>query len=203
MAETTELLLNFYAGDESALGDLLDRHMRTLHGMVHRKLGWAIRSKEETGDMVQEAAIRFLQYGPRIRVTNEPTFLALLLRVVENVIRDKHDFYTRHRRAMSREESIPDTILDLSTPSQAAIEGEEKEWVCLGLNFLEKEERLLIADRDWEQLSFVDLGKKMNLPAGTVRKRYQQAVIQLAAVVSRLRKGELNQILRESGHLEP
>ena len=57
--------------------------------------------KVESSDIVQDAALQFLKYGPRFILSDEEKFRALLVRIVENVLRDKHDWFSARRRAIA------------------------------------------------------------------------------------------------------
>lgn len=202
MSETTRLLGEWYDGDRTALDALLEMHMGNLQTMVRKKLGSVIRKKEESGDILQEAAIKFLKYGPRVRLANENDFLGLLLKIVENVIRDRYDYYTRYRRAQDREQALSSQCtLDLETPGKVVTRGEEQQWVRLGLEFLDQDKRVVLVLRQWESLSWNEIATQLGLNPNTARDRYDRGVKRLAGIVARLRKGEIGALLEESGCL--
>jgi hypothetical protein len=61
----------------------------------------------ESGDVVQEAAVQFLNYGLRFIISDDKRFRGLLARIVENVLRDKHDWFTAQRREIARQRPLP------------------------------------------------------------------------------------------------
>jgi RNA polymerase sigma factor (sigma-70 family) len=194
------------SGDIPGLEQLLERHLSWIQTYVHRKLSDLIRRKAETGDIVQDAVVQFLRHGPRFRLSNDRQFRALLARIVENVLRDKYDWFTAHRRAIARERPLPaDTVLDLDpaegmvdSPSQIVQRHEQEAWVRLGLELLDPGERRIIVFRDWEDLSFTEIGKRTGMTKGTARRRYLDSIEQLITKVRALKSGDLNAVLGDA-----
>lgn len=185
------------------IDEILTRHLSWIQGYVHHKLGDFRRSKADTGDIVQEATIQFLQYGPKIKLMDEGQFRALLGRIIENVIRDKYDWFTACRRNISNERPLPpDTILNLDppkgrqeTPSQIVQKQDEEAWLRLGLELLEPKEREVIVLHHWEHLSFIKIGKMLGVSKVAARKRYMRALNLLIDVVESLKSGKLDTLL--------
>jgi len=69
--ETPDLLRRWHAGDEEALGRLLERELPWVRRLVHRRLGPLLRRSGETQDFVQEAMVEVLRYGPRFTASNQ------------------------------------------------------------------------------------------------------------------------------------
>ncbi len=186
-----------------SIAGLIERHLPWIQSYVHRKLGNFHRSKADTGDIIQDAMVQFLRHGPRIRLSNERQFRALLGRIVLNTICNKYDWFTTQRRAMNRERPLPaDTVLILDpprgfveSPSRIAQKNEEEAWVRFGLELLEPEERHVIILRDWEELSFGRIGKELDLPFSTARRRYMRSFKKLMEIIRALKEGKLDELL--------
>src|SRR5882724_8681380 len=103
MAETTQLLERWRLGDESALTEILDLHLPWIRQRVREQLGRELRSKVASDDVLQEAVIEFLRYGPRFAPQSEQQLRALLARIVANTICDQSNWFQAARRRMSRE----------------------------------------------------------------------------------------------------
>lgn len=183
---------------------VLKHHLSWIQSYVHNKLGDFRRSKADTGDIVQEATIQFLQYGPRIRLLNKRQFRSLLCRIIENVIRDKYDWFTACRRNIAIERPLPpDTILNLDppkgkqdTPSQIMQRKDEEAWLRLGLELLAPEERKVIVLHHWEHLSFIKIGKILGISKVAARKRYLKALNLLIGTVESIKSGNLDSVLQ-------
>jgi RNA polymerase sigma factor (sigma-70 family) len=208
MAEPTLLLLRrWQAGEAAAFGELLERHLPTIRAQVERRLGPALHRRAESGDFVQEVVVEFLRVGPRFRIADDQHFRRLIARVVENVLRAQHDWYTARRRDWARERPIPnDTVLELDppvrerdTPSVEARRHEEEAWLRLGLELLDPGRRDLVVLRDWERRSFAEIGSGLGLSENAARKRYVSALGVLSETVAALRRGDVEAALTAGG----
>lgn len=211
--ETVELLLRWHSGDRAALDTLLERDLPWIHNVVRRRLGRHLRAKAETQDFVQDAIVEFLRYGPRVMVSDRKQFRALLARIVENVIRGQHDWFTARRRALSRERPLPaDSVLRLDagvergpSPSQAADQRDWEALVRLALELLEGGDREVIVLREFEQTSFGSIGAKLGVSEDAARMRFYRAVLRLSDTIQKLRRGRLDEVLGEDvdGLIDP
>lgn len=202
--QPTRLLLEqMHGGDSAALPALLERHLPFVRACVQRRMGDALRGHAETQDIVQDALVDVLRDGPRLKMTDEAAFRRLLAHVVENTIRDRHRFVHRGRRDAGRERPLPgDSVLDLDLPrdavlrpSQHASADEEQQWVRLALEFLSPEDREVIWLREWDGLSFPEVGAHIGVAEEAARKRFERALPKLALRVAELRREGLQRLL--------
>ena len=201
-SETLTLLRRWHAGESDALEELIRRHLVWIRGKVHARLGPLLRTQIETDDVVQEAMIQALRYGPRFLLADEDQFRRLLARIVENVIRMWARHHQRERRDPRRErEPASETVLVLDTssrrPSRVAMKNEAEAWLQLGLQLLDPEDREVITLRQWQGLSFADVGTRLAIAEDAARMRFQRALARLAQVVKRIQQGQLGQVLAE------
>jgi RNA polymerase sigma factor (sigma-70 family) len=204
--ETFHNLQLWNSGDSNGLNALLERHLPWIRAHVRKRLGPILRQKAETSDFVQDAMIQFLRYGPRVLISDEQHFRALLVKIIENTLRDKHDWYTACRRRVARERPLPsDTVLSLDPPdrqvkrpSQAAHLHENEAWIRLGLELLEPKDREVLVLRQWENESFVDIGKRLGLSPEAVWKRHHRALNQLSIKVGDLRRKGITVLLENT-----
>lgn len=200
---TRELLLRWHADDAGALDALLEQNIDWIRAHVRKRLGEALRAKAETDDFVQEAVIEMLRYGPRFVVESRAQFRALLATIVENVLRGKHQWFHRRRRAVAKEQPLDaGSVLDLDhptsggpTPSQAAVRQENEAWIRLALELVGPEERELIMAREWDRRSFADIGSELGIEVDAARMRFQRAVGKLARLAKQLRDGRLEDVI--------
>ena len=184
------------AGDEKGLETLLERHLPWIRDHVKRRLGPALKSRAETCDFVQDAMIQFLRYGPRVLVSSDEHFRGLLVRIIENAIRDRRDWFMAQRRCAAKERPLPsDTVLNLDPPknrvhrpSQVADQREREAWIRLALEVLDPPDRDILVWRQWEGLPFAEIAERLEISAEAAWKRHKTAVGRLARVVGELRK---------------
>ncbi|HUR26755.1 MAG TPA: RNA polymerase sigma factor [Planctomycetota bacterium] len=197
--ESTMLLQRWNSGDEKALQELLRLHLPWIQTHVRQRLGGLVRAKEETTDVVQDALVEFLRYGPRFNVSNEAHLRFLLGRIAENVLRDRHDFFTRRRRQVARERPLPEeSVLELDggshdsiRPDRALEKKQWQAWVRLALELMEPEDRETIVLRQWDELEFAEIATKMGTTPDAARMRFQRALPKLAQKIQQLQRGEL------------
>lgn len=196
---TMQLLDRWHRGEQAALAELVEQHLPWLREHVQRRLGPFLRQQGEPDDYLQDAMIDFLRYAPRFQVRDAAQFRALLGRVVENTLRDRNDWFRSKRRDLGRATPMPtDSVLALdpalqrsTTPSKDAMRAEVRDWVRLGLELLDADDRKLILLREYENRSFPDIGAEFGLDANAVRMRWVRAVARLAEVMRDLRGGRL------------
>jgi RNA polymerase sigma-70 factor (ECF subfamily) len=198
-SDITVSLQKWHRGESEELEALLEQHLDWIKGRVRKRLGDKLRRKVESGDIVQDAILEFLRYGPRFIISDEKQFRALIARIVENVLRDKHDWYTARRRSISQERPLPsETVLYLEaekrrdrTPSQSAQHHEEEAWIRLGMEVVEHRHREVLVMHLWEHMTFTEIGKQLGIAQNAAWKRYSRALIRLSETVGDLRRGKI------------
>jgi len=194
-ALTKDLLARLHGGDEQALRELLERHLPWIQRRVSERLRGALRKKAETQDLVHDAVVDLLRYGPRFTVSSEEHFRSLLARICENAICNEHRRFAAARRRAAGERPLPtESILDLDprrdapgTPSVIADKREREAWMRLGLELLRPEDREVILLRQRDSLPFEEIGTRLGIAAGAARMRFERALARLAQVIVRLR----------------
>ena len=152
---------------------------------------------------LSQDAVQFFRYGPRIALKDENQFRALLARIVENVLCDHGDHFAALRRRISRLRPLPpDTVLNLDatprsakTPSKAVERHEKEAWIRLGMELLNDKDREVIVMRQWEDLSFEEIGNHLGISSNTARMRNERAVGRLGKLLGRMRRGDLAGVL--------
>jgi len=193
----TQQVLRLHRGDESALHRLLADHLPWIAAQVRKRLSPVARRDGDTDDFVQEALVDVLRDGPRFAIDDPAAFRALLLRIVENTLVDRVRYLHRERRDLRRERALPsDSVLLLGPTARSVTEPpahahatEQREWLRLALELLEPDDREAIRGRDWDGLSFPDLGERLGVGEEAARKRYQRALPRLAQKLDQLRSG--------------
>lgn len=202
--KTSLYLEQWNGGDADGLKSLLERHLPWIHEHVPKRLGPLLRRKADASDYVQDVVVQFLQYGPRIHISDDNHFRALMIRIVENALCDKHDWYIARRRAHALDHPQPsDTVLSLDppagktipTPSKVAAKNEDEAWIHLGMELLDSAERELLVLRQWDELSFEEIGKRLDISQDAAWKRHNRAVHHLAKKVGLLRRRRIECLL--------
>jgi RNA polymerase sigma-70 factor (ECF subfamily) len=80
-------------------------------------------------------------------------------------------------------------------PSAAADRNEKRAWIRLALELLDTADRDVVLLRQWDGLSFAEVGERLGIREDAARMRFERAVARLARLVARLRAGEIAQVL--------
>jgi RNA polymerase sigma factor (sigma-70 family) len=153
MVSDEALMLEFQEGSRESFEELFARYREPLYGFFRRRL----ESKERADDLTQETFLAVIRatsrYQPRALVRTYLFGIALKLLAVER---------RRERR------SDP-------TPQPDAVDVDNALWVRRALDQLDPPEREILMLREYEQLSYSEIGDLLRIPVNTVRSRLFRA----------------------------
>jgi RNA polymerase sigma-70 factor (ECF subfamily) len=201
--DTAQLLGRWRNGDRAAFDAILRDAMPWLTAHVDRRLGDHLRSHAELEDFVQDALVDFLTYGPNFEVRSRALLYGLLKRIVENVLRDRNDYYKAKRRTRSVERPLPsDSVLRLDpprarveTPSGELRKSEDEMRLRMALELMEPQERQILVMREWEHLTFAKIGAEIGISEPAARMRSHRAMVHLSEIVHRMEEKGLAAVL--------
>jgi len=205
LSQTFALLDRLHRGDKEALGALVARDLPWVRAQVESQLGPELRKHLTAEDIVQETMVQVLRDGPKFTISDQAHFRALIVQMITNVLRMKHRFLHQKRRDVKKELPSPSssTILNLDAsqtrPSQAAIRSETQAWMQLCIDLLEAKDRDVILLRQWDELSFVEIGEKLGIDQAAARMRFERALARLAKLVKRAQTEGIGSVLSQSG----
>lgn len=203
MNETTQLLERWRAGDESALQEVLEKHLVFIRQRARELLGPALRGKLTSDDIVQDAVVDFLRNGPRFVPANGRQLQRLLGRIVANTVCDHSNWFRAARRSMASETTWTSTLdgaaaADTGDPLHSAHHEEMAARLRLAMELLHERDRQLIVWREWEKRPFADIGAELAQSEEAARAAWRRAVEHLRQTMTRLRQGELDALLDEA-----
>jgi len=198
-SRTRTLIERSGLGDHAARDELLAEHMDWIRNRVRQELGPALRKRVDSVDMMQEAAIRALEYGPRFVTSDPGAFRAILCRIIVNTIRDENDKQRAQKRDIARERPLQNSAICIDlpepggeTPSQVVMKLEQGERLALALAMLEPEDREVLHLREIEGLSLREIGERLGLTEDAARMRHKRALPKLRHTLERLSRGEID-----------
>jgi RNA polymerase sigma-70 factor (ECF subfamily) len=165
-SETTALLLKARSGSEEALGAVFERYAARVLTLVRLRLGRQLRRRLESRDILQSVMLKAFRGFARFRGESGAAFAAWLASIVENEVRDQADFHARRRRDAALEVSLDETTL-AGLPNRARsltrrlLLNERIERLANALESLAKDHRDVIVGRYLEDLSFEELGRRL------------------------------------------
>lgn len=183
MTDDNALLRLARGGDRDAFSALVERYEKRVYHQALRLVG----RPEDAADVAQEAFFKAWRGLPRFQ--GDSAFSTWLYKLTDNAA---IDLLRRERKrrgdASLDEEGLPLPPDPAPTPQQALEAGELRRAVAEGLARLSEEHRRALVLRELNGLSYEEIGRVLDLPAGTVKSRIARARLALA------------KILRESGN---
>ena len=178
-----ELARTAAAGSESAFAQLVAWHEKRVYALALRMTG----NSEDAADVAQEAFLAAWRGLPNFR--GEAGFSTWLYRLTSNAA---IDFLRKNRRARS-EYSLDDSAFDLPDPAPSPQDRAEvqglRESVRWGMGELSQAHREILSMREYQELSYEEIARELDVDLGTVKSRLSRA------------RGALRKILLKSGNL--
>lgn len=115
MSTTRELVLLAQQREVQAIDELYRRYAPRVLAIVRDRMGRRLRLKEQSSDLMQDTLLKMLRELDRFLYQGETAWIAYLATRVEQVIRDKVDYWNAAKRDPTRE--LP---LDLAETSERA-----------------------------------------------------------------------------------
>ncbi len=168
MVPDEELATRVAAGDEAALGELLQRYERGLSAFVFRNTGG-----RDVEDIYQETWLRVVRSADRFDPTKK--FSTWLFQIAINLCRDWWRRPPPEPTELDPDRSGADSV-DYAR-SEAGIDAERL------LGELPAEQREVVILRYYHDLRESDVAEILGVPKGTVKSRMHNALNKLAAVV--------------------
>lgn len=191
------------AGDEHALGRLLELYRNYLRLLARLEIGRRLQGKLDASDLVQETFTEAHRNFSLFRGHEEPQFARWLRQIMAaktaNLVR--HYFGTQGRDV--RLEQDLDAALDhssrllggalaaaLPTPSQHAARREQAVLLADALEQLPEDYRTVILLRNFEELTFPEVAKRMKRSQDSVEKLWLRGLAKLRQAFEGIHDGE-------------
>ncbi len=185
-----ETLLRARAGDSAALGVLLDGFRDYLLAVAGRELDAGLRARVGASDLVQETFLKSQRAFAEFQGATEEELRAWLAQILVNRCRDVRDEHlvcakrTAHRDVplVADGSAIgPADVLtvDTLTPSGHAVVDEEVARLLSALDTLPEDCRQIVWLRNWQGLSFEEVGQRTGRTAEAARKVFARSIQKL------------------------
>ena len=190
-----ELIQAAAQGDASAVEALLERYLPLVKAAVSRKLGRAIRSREETVDIAQSVCRQALENLDKVEYRGDEQFKGWLLAITDKKIVDRHRELLAAKRDVRREVALkpqastsnlggPRDLADAgSTPSMKVSRQEEVDRVRQAIHSLPEELQEALRLHQFEQLPYDEVAKRTGSTLKQARWRVYKAKLRLAEIL--------------------
>jgi RNA polymerase sigma-70 factor (ECF subfamily) len=183
------------SGSDSAIAEILESCRHYLLQAANRSISPAVQGKVGGSDLVQETMLQARLRFDRFRGLSQQELLAWTGKILEHKLaHERRRYQGTQKRATAREISLgsgdPTQALELAvagddaTPSAVAIANEEAEKLNKLIQRLSPDHRQVILLRNWERLSFAEIGERMGRGADAAHKLWARAVLQLRRELS-------------------
>ena len=160
------------AGDHGSFAELYDRYERRAYNLCYRITG----SADDAADATQETFLKVLERLPSLR-DRELNFAAYVMTSARNA---SYDLIERRKRAMPTSE-FPEVVSadDHEAPERAALRDAHQEQIRLANESLPERQREVLALRELEELSYVEVAQIMGMNQNSVAQLISRARINL------------------------
>jgi len=177
-------------GSQEALETLFTECGEKLLALIRLRLGPDLRAHIESRDILQETLLHAFQHIDEFRGTSRKTLAAWLAAIACNQIRNEAGYLHRKRRDIDRTFPL-DEGLHLAAAeiqSHASRLGLKRETEALerALDTMSELQREVILLRNFEELTFPEMGERLGKTADACRMLYARSIIELTSKVREL-----------------
>jgi RNA polymerase sigma-70 factor (ECF subfamily) len=173
-------------GDARALADLYARHRERLLLIIRQRLGWRLRRRLDSEDILQSAFVDAVRDWPSAGPGE--AFLPWVAQVIERAIRDRARGLFRKKRDARRDVSVggelPPVAAAGASPSEVATRAEELARFERALNRLSARDRELVLLAKVEGRSAEEVAELLALTREAAKRAITRAVARLAAIMA-------------------
>jgi RNA polymerase sigma-70 factor (ECF subfamily) len=162
MTTDEQLIVAFQRGDREAFTELFERYRQPVYAFFRRRLSHPARAEELTQECFVALIENAKRYEPRASFRSYFYGIAMKLVLAE-------------RRKAGREVAENEKLDSRSNPVGADPSPESGIWVRDALAKLDDSAREVLMLREYEQLSYLEIGTLMQMPVNTVRSRLFRA----------------------------
>lgn len=169
-------------GSSEALGQALEACRLYLLRIAEQEFDPALRAKGGASDLVQETFLDAQRLFKRFHGNSEAELLAWLRQLLLHNLSDFNRCYLgTGKRDLARESPVPGADLpdDSDSPSAQACQAEQSEALRQAMERLPEDYRTVLALRYQKDLSFEEIGQRLNRSANAARKLWLRAVERL------------------------
>jgi RNA polymerase sigma-70 factor (ECF subfamily) len=187
------------SGDDAALGRLLELFREHLQALADAELRPGVQAKVGPSDIVQDTFLEAFKLFTRFQGEKGEEIRAWLGTILRYKLQECYNLYQgTQKRQVERETSIDQSgtlgpLRDAlpgstSTPSGKVLRKEEVESVAAALDRLPESYRQVIVWRNWEDLPFSEIGRRLGRSEDAARMLFGRALERLAEEIEREQK---------------
>lgn len=179
----TSIIRRARDGSREALNVVFDRYGGRLHALIRARLGPHLRRRLESRDILQATLLKGFQDIDLFEDSGSGSLMAWLGTIAQNEIRDQAKFYRRQKRDYAREtgidskaDRVAQTVHSEASRLQLRDDARRLE---RAMDALSDDHREVILLRSFEELTFPEVGKRLNRSPDACRMLYARAMAAL------------------------
>jgi RNA polymerase sigma-70 factor, ECF subfamily len=188
-----QLLAQARAGDQNALGEVLEEYREYLRLLARPRVGRELRVRLDASDVVQETLLEAQRDFHQFAGNSEGELAVWLRRILARNLADQLKYHQSQKRDVGREQPLEVLIeqahealaAPLSTPSGHASRREQAVALASAMARLPPDYREVITLRHLEGQSFEAVAARMGRTAGAVRMLWLRAIERLGGLMER------------------
>jgi RNA polymerase sigma-70 factor, ECF subfamily len=166
-------------GDQHALHALYERAHRIVFTLIVRITANRETAEEVTVDVFHDVWRKASSYDPV-----DGSVLGWIMNQARCRAIDRLRFEQRKKRVGTYPDSLS-SATDIADPQQVALFAEESRLLQQALNVLSQEERCVIENAFFSELTYREVAEQLNQPLGTVKTRIRSALEKLRQAMSK------------------
>jgi len=184
-ASTPQLVQQASQGSSEAMQSILTRYLPEIRAFIRLRTSAKIRAHESCSDLVQSVCAEVLQDIDAFEYRSEGQFRKWLYLTALRKVLDRDRHYSRKKRDIGREVPLPDEELPgtMSTPSQAAIRGEDQNRLERAFDQLPEDHRVVISLSTHLELGYTAIGEIMERSPDACRVLHNRALARLGILL--------------------
>jgi RNA polymerase sigma-70 factor (ECF subfamily) len=184
------LLAKARGGDPEAAGLLVQHYRKYLLLIANQELEPQLKTKLGASDVVQESIIHAQQNFAMFRGHSEGELLAWLRAILLNDLRKQRRHFATLKRNSKNESSLHQQstaarqVADENlTPRSDAIQHESVQALFQALEQLSEDQRTAITLRNFDELDFAEIGRRLDRSPDAARKLWARAIESLRDIL--------------------
>lgn len=174
-------------GDPQAIETLMSECRNYLLLIANEDIDPGIQAKFGASDFVQQTMLAACQNLGQFRGETPEEFRGWLRMILHRDLgRVRRQFFDAAGRDVARERRLDDSQANVplisdsaNTPGTDVVLREQARYLAEAMDRLPENYRKVIHLRDWEELSFPDIGRQMNISEEAARKLWKRAIARL------------------------
>ena len=181
--EGSKLFRRARDGSPEAVNALFERYGGRLHALIRARLGPNLRRRLESRDILQATLLKGFQGIERFEGSGSRPLMAWLGTIAKDEICDQADFHQRQKRDYARETGLESKVGRVAETIRSVVSRlqmrQDAERLERGLDALSEPHREVILLRSFEELSFREVGERLDKSADACRMLYARALTAL------------------------